>query len=185
MDPDRRRFLKESGIGIAVVTIAGPHLLLTPADAKAKNVPLKVFTDTELKTLEAVAEILLPGSAKAGIAYFIDDQLARAPNDSLLIARYFQVPPPYTGFYKGSIQAIDGYAQTRHGKAFRQLELSKQEKLVGSLFPEQPEGWRGPPAPLVYLCLRNDVVDVMYGTMEGFAKLDIPYMAHIEPPTNW
>ncbi len=185
MDPDRRKFLKQSGIGIAVATIAGPHLLLTPAEAKAKNIPLKVLTDSELKTLEAIAEILLPGSAQAGVAYFIDDQLAKDPNDSLLIARYFQVPPPYAGFYKGSVQALDGYATATHGKAFHQLEVSKQEQIVGSLFPEQPDGWQGPPAPLVYLCLRNDVVDVVYGTMDGFAKLDIPYLAHIEPPTKW
>jgi hypothetical protein len=144
-----------------------------------------VLTESERETLEAVAEILLPGSVQAGVAWFIDEQLAKDPNESLLIARYFHVHPPYAGFYKGSIQAIDGFARNSYDKAFHQLETSQQQELVGKLFPEQPQGWQGPPAPLVYLCLRNDVVDAMYGTMEGFEKLDIPYMAHIEPQLKW
>lgn len=185
MDPVRRKFLKESGIGIVVATIAGPHLLLTPAEAKAKTLPPKVLTASEFETLEAVAEILLPGSVQAGVAYFIDEQLSRDPNDCLLMARYFHVEPPYADFYKSGVKALDAYTKASYGKDFHQLDGKGQDQLVGSLFPEQPEKWQGPPAPVVYLCLRNDVVDAMYGTMEGFAKLGIPYLAHIEPPTKW
>ena len=32
---------------------------------------------------------------------------------------------------------------------------------------------------------RSDAVDVVYGTPEGFAKLGVPYMPHIMPPTSW
>ncbi len=181
----RRQFLKDSGWGIAVASILGPEIFLSPAEAREKKLPLKVLSERELQTLEAAADILLPGAAAAGVGYFIDEQLSRSPNDNLLIARYLQVPPPYTGFYKGAAQAFDGFTQARHGKTFTQADTETRQQLVASLFPQQPEGWRGPPSQPVYLCLRSDAVDVVYGTMEGFSNLDIPYLAHIEPGEKW
>ena len=47
------------------------------------------------------------------------------------------------------------------------------------------EGWQGPPGPFVYLVLRSDAVDVVYGTMDGYAALGIPYMPHIAPEKRW
>jgi len=185
MNSDRRDFLKHAGMGVAVATILGPDLLLTPAEAKTRSVPLKVLSESELATLESAADILLPGASAAGVGYFIDEQLSRDPNDSLLIARYLQVPPPYDGFYKGCVQALNGFARTRHAKIFAQLPVNLRQDLIASLFPEQPADWAGPPSQLAYLCLRSDAVDLVYGTMEGFADLEIPYLAHIEPPSKW
>lgn len=185
MDMNRRDFLRDSGIGITVAAITGPACFLTPAEAKAKQLPLKVLNKEQVRTLEAVAEVLLPGSAGEGIAWYIDDQLARDPNESLLIARFFHVSPPFADFYRGAIAAIDGHSHTLHSKPFHTLSAENQDQLIGSLFPEQPENWQGPPSPLVYLCLRNDVVDAFYGTIDGFEKLGIPYMAHIEPASKW
>jgi hypothetical protein len=185
IDSRRRQFLKDTGRGILVAAISGPALVLSPAEAREQRVALKVLTEAELQTLEAVAETLLPGSAAAGVGYFIDEQLSREPNESLLMARYLQLPPPYPGFYQGALQALDGFAQVRGKKPFAELDQAAREKLVASLFPEQPADWRGPPSQPVYLCLRSDAVDVVYGTMEGFAELDIPYLAHIEPTEKW
>ncbi len=182
---DRRQFLIESGRGITMASIFGPALVLSPAQARAKKVPLKVLTEEELLTLEAVADILLPRSAEAGVGYFIDEQLSRDPNEALLIARYLQVPPPYGGFYKGAVQAFNGFASSRYAKPFVELSRQQQQTLVGELFPQQPDDWRGPPSQPVYLCLRSDAVDVVYGTVEGFAELDIPYLAHIQPAEKW
>ena len=47
------------------------------------------------------------------------------------------------------------------------------------------EGWQGPAGPFVYLVLRSDAVDVVYGTMDGYAALGIPYMPHIAPSKRW
>ena len=47
------------------------------------------------------------------------------------------------------------------------------------------EGWQGPAGSFVYLLLRSDAVDVVYGTMEGYAALGIPYMPHIAPTKRW
>jgi hypothetical protein len=37
----------------------------------------------------------------------------------------------------------------------------------------------------VYFLLRTDAVDVVYGTMEGYAQLGVPYMPHIAPARSW
>lgn len=42
-------------------------------------------------------------------------------------------------------------------------------------------GWQGPGGSSVYLVLRSDAVDVVYGTMDGYEALGIPYMPHIAP----
>jgi hypothetical protein len=47
------------------------------------------------------------------------------------------------------------------------------------------DGWQGPTGPFVYLILRSDAVDVVYGTVEGYAALGIPYMPHIVPEKRW
>jgi hypothetical protein len=35
------------------------------------------------------------------------------------------------------------------------------------------------------MVLRSDAVDVVYGTVEGYDALGIPYMPHITPVTRW
>ena len=47
------------------------------------------------------------------------------------------------------------------------------------------DGWKGPGGGFVYLILRRDAVDVVYGTMAGYEGLGIPYMAHIAPTKRW
>ena len=47
------------------------------------------------------------------------------------------------------------------------------------------EGWTGPSGGFVYTLLRSDAVDVVYGTMEGYAALGIPYKPHIAPTKRW
>ena len=63
MQRDRRQFLKDSGRGIAVAGIFGPAIFLSPAEARERHLPLKVLSEEELLTLEAAADILLPGAA--------------------------------------------------------------------------------------------------------------------------
>ena len=47
------------------------------------------------------------------------------------------------------------------------------------------ESWHGPAQSFVYATLRNDAVDVVYGTVAGFARLGVPYMPHILPERSW
>src|SRR3989475_7787670 len=47
------------------------------------------------------------------------------------------------------------------------------------------DGWQGPPGPFIYFVTRSDAVDVVYGTVEGYESLGIPYMPHIAPEKRW
>jgi hypothetical protein len=188
---NRRSFLTSTGLGIGVLSLTGATVLLSPSEARARNIAFKILTTDEVEILEAFAEELLPGSAEAGVAHFVDEQLSRDPNDSLLIARYFQIEPPYSGFYKGGLATLNGFCKQTFGKSFTEMDQVARKDFVGTLFnmgpdgPIDPDGWIGPPATLLYLCVRSDAVDVTYGTVEGFEKLKVPYLAHIVPPEKW
>jgi hypothetical protein len=46
--------------------------------------------------------------------------------------------------------------------------------------------WKGPrPGGAVYGTFRADCVDVVYCTVEGFERLNVPYMPHILPTARW
>ena len=47
------------------------------------------------------------------------------------------------------------------------------------------DGWKGPGSPFVYFLMRTDAVDVVYGTMDGYAHLGVPYQPHIAPTQSW
>jgi hypothetical protein len=157
--------------------------LLSPAQAWSQNVPLTVLTTSQATQLETFGEVLLPGSRKAGIANFVDTQLAREV--PLLMVRYFDWPGPLTEFYTGGLAALDAASTAAHGTAFADATPEQQHTLVGTLLGGDVPGWDGPPPPLVYMAIRSDAVDVMYGTVEGFERLDIPYMPHISPEEAW
>ena len=70
------------------------------------------------------------------------------------------------------------------GKAIEELNAAELRQLVGAMVnPELLVD--GFPVFLFYMCLRSDAIDVVYGTPEGFRKLNIPYMEHILPPEGW
>lgn len=181
----RRDFLQGAGVGLLSFSVAGVELMLTPRQARARDAELKVLTAAEVTTLEALGDILVPGAAEAGLANFLDQQLTVEPNDCLLMARYLNVEPPYHGFYRDGLAAVEHLSARLHDRAFAELDEPTAIELVRSFSAANPEGWDGPPAPLVYLLIRADAVDVVYGTVEGFAKMNIPYMPHILPPENW
>ena len=68
---------------------------------------------------------------------------------------------------------------------FAQLSESDQRSLINDMRENKIEGWQRPAGPFVYLVPRSDVVDVVYGTMDGYAHLGIPYMPHIAPTQKW
>jgi len=177
--------LKAGGLGLLLYQIDGAERWLSPREARAAAMPFSILSAAEVETLEALGEALLPGARERGIAHFVDHHLGVAAEDSLLTLRYLDVPPPYVAFYRAGLAALDGASRAQHESAFHQLTPEAREALVGVMSRENPSGWQGSPAPLVYFALRSDAVDVVYGTVEGFEKLGIPYMAHIMPPTRW
>ena len=185
MPHDRRAFVRNGAMGLLAFQVAGAVSLLRPREARAQALPLRVLTPDDRAVVEALGETLLPGATESGIAHYLDQQLAADAADSLLMIRYLDVPPPYAGFYKPAIAAVDTCARRQFGKRFADLSSDERTAFVTLMQKSNPEGWQAPPAPFFYFVFRSDVVDVVYGTEEGFEKLGIPYMAHIPPPKKW
>ena len=182
---DRRQFVSGTGLGVLAFQVGGALAWLNPRQAKAQNVPLRVMSPADALVVDALGEALVPGATSAGLTHYIDQQLAADSIDSLLMIRYLDVPPPYAAFYKPCLASIDAVAMKMHGKSLHELTGVQRDDVVRAIQRGNPEAWVGPPAPLFYFVLRSDAIDVVYGTAEGFAKLGIPYMAHIKPPSNW
>lgn len=183
---ERRALLKGAAIGALAFTAGGADVLLTPRAARAQGVPLRTLSPSQAATLDAVGETLLPGARQAGISHFVDQQISIPPEEALLEARILNVRPPYANFYRAALGAVDRGAQALHGgREFAQLGEAEQRAFIDNMRQNKVEGWQGPPGPFVYLLLRSDAVDVVYGTMEGYAGLGIPYMPHIAPTKRW
>jgi len=164
--------------------IAGTPLLLTPEQAHARGVALKQLKETQARRLGLLAEAMVPGAVNKGVVEFIDHQLGADPNEALLIAKYFGVALPYHDFYAKGIATAAAMSQKALGKVLDDLDAAETGQLVKSMAAPGAivDGF---PIFLFYLCLRSDAVDVVYGTPEGFEKLNIPYMPHIMPPEGW
>ncbi len=183
----RREFLTASAgaVCLLTVTVGGCERKVTPAQARAAAVPFRALDAAAVRTLEALEETLLPGSVLAGVAHYIDHQLAADPADSLLMIKYLRVDPPYLDFYRSGLAAAQAASLQRFGKPPADLDLRRRTTLLKQMAAGELDGWTGPPAPLVYFVLRNDAIDAMYGTPSGFEKLKVPYMPHITPPKPW
>jgi hypothetical protein len=187
MDPiERRVFIQGAMIGTLVFPVGGAETLLMPRQAYAQGVPLRTLKPEEAKTLEAVGEALVPGARIAGVVQFIDQQISIPPEEALLEARIMNVRPPFANFYRSAIGAIDRASGTRNGgRGFAELDAGEQHDFIDNMRQNKIDGWQGPAAPFVYFLLRTDAVDVVYGTMDGYAKLGVPYMPHIAPSRSW
>lgn len=186
MAQDRRTFLKLSGMGLLSFSVGGATLLLTPAEAKDKNIPLKILTADEARTLEALGETLHPGAGDAGLVHFVDYQLSVAPDDCRSLVKYFVNDPPFINFYRAGINSLNVYSKAKFKKSFSDLKDSDRIELVKVIGRDNPKEWPlPPPAPLFYMVVRNDTTDVLYGTIDGFRRLGVPYMPHIVPPERW
>jgi hypothetical protein len=173
------------GVCLLTFTLSGCEAKLTPAQARAAKVPLHTLTAGDVTTLDALGETLLPGSAAAGLAQYLDHQLSGDAAHSMLMIKYLGVPAPFDNFYQAGLRAAETAARALYGKTVAGLSSEQAGNLVTQMSAGHVNGWQGPPSALFYFVLRNDAVDVMYGTQRGFALLDVPYMAHIVPPSRW
>jgi hypothetical protein len=183
---ERRAFVKGAATGALAFMVGGVEVLLTPGAARAQGVPFRTFTADQAAALDALGETLVPGARKAGISHFVDQQVSIPAEEALLEARILNVRPPYANFYRAALGAVDRASQAlNNGRGFAQLSEAEQRSLVDAMRQNKVEGWQGLAGGFVYLLLRSDAVDVVYGTMEGYAALGIPYMPHIAPTQRW
>jgi Gluconate 2-dehydrogenase subunit 3 len=177
----RRNFIR----GALAFTVGGATLMLTAREARAQGVPYRTFKADEAESIEALGETLVPGARAAGIAHFIDHQLAVPPEEALLEARILNVRPPYISFYLAAIGAVNRAAVSFGERRFPELPAHEQREFVNLMRQGKLQDWQGPPQGFAYFVLRSDAVDVVYGTEEGYEALGIPYMAHIAPLRRW
>jgi hypothetical protein len=184
-DIQRRAFVKGASLGALAFTVGGVTVMLTTRQARADNVPFRMLKENEAETIGSMGEALVPGAAAAGIAHFIDQQIAGAPEEALLQARIMNVKPPFANLYRAAVRAIDGASDKTYGRKFAQLSPSDKNDFINLMRQNKATGWQGPPGPFVYAVLRSDAVDVVYSTMDGYEALGVPYMAHIAPERRW
>jgi hypothetical protein len=184
-DIKRRAFMKGAALGALAFTVGGVEVLLTPSEARAQGVPFRLLNAREAETIEALGETLLPGARRAGIAHFLDQQFSVPLEEALLEARILNVRPPFVNFYRAAIGAVDRASQAHNGRRFVQLASQEQREFVNNMRQNKIEGWQGPAGGFVYFVLRSDAVDVVFGTVEGYEALGIPYMPHIAPEKRW
>src|ERR1700753_1043026 len=182
---ERRVFLKGASLGLLAFTVGGSEILMTPGEARARAVPFRLLSSEGAEALEALGETLVPGARAAGVAHFIDQQISVPPGEALLEARIVNIKPPFANFYRAAIAGVDRASTARSGKRFTALSASEQHDFIDALRQNKIEGWQGPPGPQVYFVLRSDAVDVVYGTMEGYESLGVPYLPHIAPDKRW
>jgi len=188
MHNSRREFVKQSaafGVGLLTVVIAGCEKKITPAQARQMDLPYRTLGKAHVQTLEALGEVLLPGSTAAGLSHYIDHQLSGPATDSMLMIKYLGLNPPFTDFYRGGLSGAISAAQQQFSKPVSSLTATELQTLVAGMAKGDSAGWTGPPAGLFFFVLRNDAVDATYGTQAGFETLGVPYMAHIAPATRW
>lgn len=187
MNPvERRDVIKGGAIGALAFTVGGVEVMLTAREARAQNVPFRLLKANEAETIEALGETLVPGARAAGVSHFIDQQLSVPPDEALLEARILNVRPPYANFYRAAIGAINTASKTLYNdRYFAQISSDEQHDFIDMMRQNNLQNWQGPSGSLVYLILRSDAVDVVYGTMEGYQALGIPYMPHIPPKVRW
>src|ERR1700722_8948 len=181
----RRGFVKGATLGALAFTVGGVEVIMAPGEARARNVPFRLLDAHQGDTIEALGETLVPQAREAGIAHFIDLQLSVPPGEALLQARILNIRPPFAEFYRTAIKTIDDRSRKIFGHDFAQLSVADQREFVDRMGQNKVEDWTGPPGALVYAVLRSDAVDVVYGTMEGYEALGIPYMPHIPPEKRW
>lgn len=181
-----------AGLGALTFMVGGSAVLATPRRARAESIPYMVLGDGEVEILGAFGEALAPGAREAGVAHYVDAQLAAVARgdagEALLLIRYLDVPPAaWQGFYQGGLAALEALSLGRYKKSVAALDGEDAAALVRAIAGEQPADWPAdaPPAAFFYFVVRADAADVVYGTMQGFAALGVPYMAHIEPEAGW
>jgi hypothetical protein len=184
-DIRRRAFMQGAALGALAFTVGGVEVLLTAAEAKARGVPFRLLKPNEAEMIEAMGETLVPGARGAGVAHFVDHQLSVPAEEALLQARIMNVRPPFMNFYRAAIAAVDRASQAQNGPRFANLSATEQRDFVNLMRQNKIEGWQGPNGSFVYAVMRSDAVDVVYGTMEGYEALGIPYQAHIAPERRW
>jgi hypothetical protein len=181
---DRRHLLHAGGASLAMAA-AAPLAVFDPREARAQDLPFEVLSPDEVATIEAISDALVPGARDAGISHYIDHELA-SPSPRLLL-RFAQLRGPLAPYYHGALAAFAASMTAQGNGAFSSLSSDAQHTVIEALRTGTIKPWDSGSvaAPVFYGMMRNDGIDVVYGSVEGFKSLGIPYMPHVKPKTTW
>lgn len=182
--PHRRQVVGGAG-ALFVYLVGGCAERLTPEEARAAGAAFRVLAPDTVRVLDRLGDVLVPGTTAAGFTHFIDAVSAGPREANLSILRYMDWPGDAASFYRDGAAGLDQLAAMRFGRPFTETSDADAASLIGAIAAAQPEGWAGPPAPLFYFVARSDAVDVYYGSPEGFDRLQVERMHHIDPPKPW
>lgn len=190
MKINRRNFSLTGGALTLAFMLGDGTIMLTPAQAKAQKIPLRILNKNQAFLIDLLGDAIVPGAKAAGLSHYIDHQLSVKHQDNLLILRYLRVDPPFEDFYMSSLSAFERTITQKYNKKPADINEKEMSEFITLMMQKNPEHWsspgnQAPPAPFFYFVLRSDAIDVTYGTMDAFDRLDIPYMAHIEPNHPW
>jgi len=190
MKINRRGFSLGSSSLIITLLLGDRVVNLTPAEARAKNIPFRNLSRNQADLIDFLGDAIVPGAKISGLSHYIDHQLFAEPRNSLLILHYLGMNPPFDDFYISSLKAFERTAREKYHKIASSLTPDEMTGFITDMMRGNPDGWEVsgesvPAAPFFYFVLRSDAIDVTYGTMAAFDYLEIPYMAHIEPVHPW
>jgi gluconate 2-dehydrogenase gamma chain len=110
---------------------------MTVGDEIVADVALTFFNDEEARTVEALAERIIPGdgenagATEAGVVYYIDRSLAGVSADLQVV-------------YRLGLRALEELCRAEHGRSFRELVAEQQDEIVRRfLGPETGEASPG------------------------------------------
>ena len=185
---ERRAFMRGAGFGALAFTVGGVEVLLTPGRRGRKGVPLRTLTaDAGRRRSTRSGETLVPGAREAGDHTFRRSADLDSGGGGTARGAHSQRPPALCEFLPRGARRD----RSREPSAERWPPRSRSSTrpssatFVDNMRQNKIEGWQGPSGGFVYTVLRSDAVDVVYGTMDGYAALGIPYMAHIAPTKRW
>lgn len=184
MDKTRRRFVAAAGMAALGASLGAGRSAADAAAAPRGARRKSALGDTTSAVLGAAGDILLPGAKAAGIVDYVGTQLALPAHRQVLMIKYL-ITPPFRDFYIAGLGALEAHALARLRVSFARARAADAQQVIDDLRNNKLAGWSGPPQPFLHFVLRNDALDVVYGTRTGFNRLGVPYMAHIEPPSDW
>jgi len=175
--PDRRRVLKAAlvpAVGVAPIAFVRDAL----ADAPQPSAPRVYLNEAEFAFVEAAVARLIPndalgpGAKEAGVAEFIDHQLAgpygraetwymQGPWKKGSDTQGYQLKLTPAALYRSAIADIDAHVhETSQGKAFVDLDAASQDALLHELEDGKVELAHAPAKTFFKILLQN--------TTEGF-----------------
>jgi len=160
VDTARRDLLKNVGLaallgGLPAEAAQHVHHMATAEKAAGPYKP-KAFSETEFKTIQVLAELIVPGAAKGNAAEFID-LLASAGAD--LKARW-----------TGGLAWLDRYTEREHKVTFAAAPAAQQTAVLDVIAFRKNAASHGPGVRFFDMA-RRMTVDAYYTSAAGIAEI--------------